>query len=788
MFIQKINNCFEKIGLYLISKRFLFITILFLITIFCCLGLPRLKLSNNEEDWFDNWETVKLNQDHFEEIFGSTDSVMAHITCNDVFDPDVLKMIEHLGNRLLQEVPYAKSITSLVSLSIPIGNEEGFEVTSPFKDGIPDDINEIQQKKNFILSRESLVNSLVSDDSTETWLILNLEQYTDPLTIAMHEIAPAAMNVFNSEEFKSDKWIIRPAGLSYTEYEEEIATLQQCVSKIIIGFIVMLICLIIFIRSFRGVVFPAITTVLAVGSTLGLSAWLKIEGNETMLILTVLLSMALAVGYAVHYINCFKMHFRKSGKRKESAVYAIRDSGWALLFTVITTMAGMLSFLSAGIKPLRWVGGITACSVFSVFLYIILLLPCIYSFGKDITPDKEYISSEGITKVDLKIEKIGKKILEKRKTVVILSILIILFSIPGLFKIKVNMNYSDMMGEKTPYIHRLLEITRHKLGSQYSYEVFIEFTDEDSLKNPQILKNLDIISDKIGTLSMTKISGNKPRISSVTKIIKEMNRTLNEDNISYYEIPEDEELISQILFLYEISGGDDLYEYVNQDFNACYLHVELSNYNSEECLRNISQVNTWLDELFPNAKTKGVVGEIMQYAEMNRKLVYGSLKSICTSFIIIFILLCIAFSSLKTGLIAMIPNITPVLIVGATMGYFNMNLDLITAMVMPMILGIAVDDTIHFTNHIKYYYEIKKDYTDVILQSYREIGKSMIMTTIILCAMFFIFNFSTMTALVRIGILSIVGLSTALIADYTITPVFILITKPFGLENKYLEK
>ena len=77
------------------------------------------------------------------------------------------------------------------------------------------------------------------------------------------------------------------------------------------------------------------------------------KGNNSMIMVTVLLSMALAVGYSVHYINSFKMHFRKSGKRKDSIVMGVRDSGWALFFTVITTMAGMLSFLAAGIRPMR---------------------------------------------------------------------------------------------------------------------------------------------------------------------------------------------------------------------------------------------------------------------------------------------------------------------------------------------------------------------------------------------------------------------------------------------------
>ena len=783
MKVARINNWFEKFGRFEVKHRWAFLICLIVISVFGSLGLSRLTLDNGEEDWFDDWETTKKNQDHFEDIFGSTDSLLAHIKADDVFDPEVLKMIDELGDDLLQNVPYAQSITSLMELSLPIGTEEGFEVTSPFEDGVPSDARELAEKKSFILSRQSLVNTLVSADATETWLIVNLEQYSENLTEAMEKIAPPAMKVFSDPKYKSDKWEIRPAGMSYTEYEEEAVTMNQLVTRILTGFIVMLVCLTVFIRSLRGIVVPSISTVGALTTTLGFSGWLGIKGNNSMLMITILLSMALAVGYSVHYINSFKLHFRKSGKRKESIVLSVRDSGWALFFTVITTMAGMLSFLAAGIKPMRWVGGITAAAVFAVFAYIIILLPVLYSFGKDKEPDATFVNTEGATKADLRVESMGKAILNKKWITVIATALVMAAVIPGIFKIEVNMNYSDMMGERTPYIKRLLEITRSQLGSQYDYEVLIEYKDEDAIKNPQVLKNMDILAERIGTLSQTKVSNGKPRVSSVTKIVKEMNRTLNEDREDAYIIPDDQDLVTQIMFLYEISGGTDLYDYISNDFRAAYLKVELSGYDGEEIVKNLADVKKWVAELFPDAENAGVVGEVVQYAQMNRKLVRGSIKSIGTSLVIILLLLVLAFTSVRTGFIAMIPNVVPIVLIGGIMGYAGVNLDMITAMIMPMILGIAVDDTIHFTNHIKYHFELTGNYRSAIENSYREIGKTMIMTTVILCAMFAIFLTSTMNVLVNIGWLSVVGLGSALIADYTITPVLLYIAKPFGKEN-----
>lgn len=805
MKVEAMNLFFRRFGEFQLRHKAAFLAAITAITVFCCLGLPRLRLSNNEEEWFDDWDKTKIAQDHFEDLFGgSDDSVLAFIEADDVFAPEVLDMIDRLGKALDASVPYADGVTSLTSLSVPRGTEDGFEIINPFEDfSIVDyTAEEIAEKKEYILSRESLVNTLVSDDARETWLILNLEHYTEPMTEAMYKIAPAAMEVFNSPEFKSEKYSIKPAGLSYTEFEEETVTDSEIAKRVGIGFVVMLLCLVAFVRSVRGVIVPCLATTGAIASVLGLNAWLGIEGDSTMIALPILLSMALSVGYAIHYVNSFRLHFRKSGRRREAVFCSMQESGWPIFFTVVTTVAGLISFLFADIKPLRWVGGCSAACVLAVYVYVIILIPIFLSFGKDAAPgnmEKSAVAAppgasassraekstayDGSTAADRAVENMGKKILSGSKIVAALSVLLIVAMVPGVFRTRVNMDYTEMMGEKTPFIARLLSILKGKLGSQYSYNLLIEYGDEDAIKSSDVMRRIDLLSQKIGTLPTTKISGTKPRVESVTKIVKEMNRTLNSDDSAAYVIPDGDDMVTQIMFLYEISGGDDLYSWVSDDYRAARIHIEMSGYDAEKITATLDQVKKWGGEVFPDASTS-VVGEVVNYAIMNGRLVRGELKSFLGSFVIILILMSIAFGSLHTGLIAMVPNIAPVLLIGGVMGYFGISLDMITMTVMPMILGIAVDDTIHFTNHIKFYYEKGFSYRDAVLQSFREIGKTMGMTTIILCSMFLVLSFSSMNCLARLGYLSIIGLGGALVADYTLTPVLIYLTKPFDRFNR----
>ena len=784
MQVSRINKVFARIGRFQVKFRWLILLATILVTLAACLGLPQLQMTASEEEWFDDWDKVKIDQAHFNDVFGSEDSYMVLVRANDVFAPEVLSAIDRLSKRLENEVPYADRVVSLThNLSIPIANDEGFEVIDPFESGIPTDFSQLAVKKSLIMSRESLVNNIVSDDAKETWVILSLKSYEGGVDFGKDSIAPFARNVILSEEFQSDKFQFLPTGMSYTEMEENEVISRECAMRIIIGFAVMLVCLILFVRSLRGVIVPAIATVGGIASVLGVNAWLGIVGDESMVALPVLLGMALSVGYSIHYINSFHMHFRRTGNRRESVINAVEETGWPILFTVITTVASLISFLFAGIRPIRWIGGISAGIVFMVYLYVIILIPILMSFGKNTKPDPTQVKTAGATKADILFEFFGRKVCRHSGIVAAISAAIMLAQIPGVMNIDVNMDYTKTMGEKIPFVTRLMDMLSGKLGSLYDFNVMVEFNESDALKNPANMKRIESLEQKLGTLQLTKISGDKPRVQSVTRLVKEMNRTLNADSTEYYKIPDAQDMLTQLLFLYEISDADALFERMDEDYKTTFIHIELSGYDAKKIVEDLDSAKSYAAQIFPDAKTS-IVGEVVNYAEMNGKLVNGLLRSFGGSFVIIAIMMILAFGSIKAGLIGMIPNVAPVLLIGGVMGYSGMPLDMITMIVMPMILGIAVDDTIHMNNHIKYGYERTGSYKKALLLSYREIGKTMGMTTFILCAMFFVFIFSPMGALHNVGLLSIIGLAAALVADYTLTTALVYVTKPYGREKR----
>lgn len=788
---EGLHKFFKEIAEFQLKYRWLCLVLLAALTAAGLIGIKSFKVGSSDEDEFISVkENIKKNDERFKELFGSNDSIVLLFQSDDVFKPEVLNAMKAIGAEFLEKVPYADSVTSITDTDITVGTEEGIEITNPFKDGIPADPAELQKAKDFILSRKSIVNKLVTRDATETWLVLSLKG-TPPEEVwsktsnkaPMYVIGEAAINIVTDPKYQSSAYTIKPAGLPYTETEEQVVMGRETLKSVGLSFLCMIILLIVFTRSLRGTLVPLFATFFAITTVLGFMGFLHITGMSEMMSVPIVLAMALSVGYSIHLVNSFKTSFYELGKRKEAVVASIENTGWPLFFTVVTTAASVLSFLTTDLKPIRWMGATSAAMVFAVYIYVSVLIPILMSFGKDIADaaNAHTKSAAFAQKTDARFEHFGRSVIKRRRAVIVAFTLITAACIPALFKIDVNMDSFKFMGLRIPYVKRIYEITQSQLGSYFNYNIMLTFDEDDAVKNPDVLKKIDELSTLIGSFKLTKLNNGVPKIFSILDIVKEMNQTMHADDPAFYTIPDDEDLLAQLLFLYEISGGQTS-RWVDEDFRTLRMAVDVAAYDAKELAANMKTIEQTCTQLFPQASCH-LMGAAVQFAELNNKIVFGELYSFLTSLVAIAILMMLVFGSVKMGLIGLIPNIFPVIVIGGIMGYLDIPLDIITMAIMPMILGIAVDDTIHFTNHTKYLFEKEKSYDRAIFGTFYSIGKTLAMTTIILSATFLVYLTCKIDAIVRLGVLAAVGLLSALAADYLMTPILIYISKPFGVEK-----
>jgi predicted RND superfamily exporter protein len=797
MKVEKFNKFFGKIGQAQIRNRWKILAGLLIVTVICCLGLSNFSLALGEEGWFGNSDEITINTKKYEETFGNLNGIGVLVVKQgegNVFSEDMLKVIEKIGNRMRDEIPFADRLTSIVEVDIPVGNDEGFSIVKPYENGIPSDSAGLAKARDLVMrgseKTNALINSLVSDDGKETWISLSLhpfkgkeleEKYGGDNTEVSTDIGYKLMNIIESEEFQNKGFKLYGGGMPYDSANEDRYEVPEYGVRVLCSIVVMLLFLAICLRNVFGVIVPAVATISAIATVFGAMSFFGEKADSALVTLPIVLGMALAVGYSVHYIKMFKLHFRRTGKRKESAIKCVEECGWPVLFTVLTTMASFISFLFVNMKPLEWMGKTSAFIVLAIYIYVTVLIPILLSFGKDRAPRATQVN--GATKLDLSFSRWSRFVYNRKKSFIVISALVIAAFIPGMFKITAQLDYLTITGDKMPYIQQVKKMLSQKLGNQYSYTVMISYDEEGAFKKPENMKALVQLEDYLGTLSLTKWSGGKARVTSATSILKEMNRALNEGKDSMYTVPEDEYVLAQLMELSSIEMHNDFSDVMDDDFKTTVVSVDMTQFATEEALANMNALKAKLAELFPGAKCT-LLGDMIRYSEMSNRIVFGGLKSFGFSLIIIAIMLVFAFSSLKLGLIGMIPNVAPVILVGGVMGYFNYALDFSTITVMPMILGIAVDDTIHLTTHLKMKHEQMGSSEKAMEATFREIGATMFLTTVILCSMFSVYLFSPMHFLTVLGVLIIVGLSSALVADYTITPALLHVAKPFGKEKE----
>ncbi len=169
----------------------------------------------------------------------------------------------------------------------------------------------------------------------------------------------------------------------------------------------------------------------------------------------------------------------------------------------------------------------------------------------------------------------------------------------------------------------------------------------------------------------------------------------------------------------------------------------------------------------------------MQTAVAQNYISRGEVVSSLIALVVIGFLIMLVFRSVKTGLIGMIPNVTPVIVVGGIMGYGDIPIDMNTMMIMPVLFGLEVDDTIHFITHANLEFQRGGDYHTSIETTFRTVGTAIFTTSCILIATFLMYGTSPIQCFKNMSLLATSGVSAALLADYFMTPILVNWSKPF---------
>ncbi|GAK59663.1 hypothetical protein U27_06648 [Candidatus Vecturithrix granuli] len=772
--LEVINQWFAKAGKRLLQVRWWILCLLILLDLLAIRGIQRIQFDVSNESWFLDNDPITIARREFEEIFGNPNYVAVLVEAEDVFAPEILRVIRELGEELEEEVPFADEVVSLTKMEFTRGTEEGVEIGDIVPPEIPTTPEEIEAIRQLAFSKPFLVNRLFSDDSTQAWIMLRLHKYSDHWDDTLGDYPQMAVGKKVFALLGQEKYVpyrLHAAGAPIGNYEERLFFSQEASRTMVLAFITAILILFGVLRSFQGVVVPLIAVISSILWVFGSMGYLNIKIDTMVMTLPIYLGMAVSIGYSIHLFNFFNKGFSSIGRRDETVIFAVQETGWPILFTAITTIGALASFYFVPVRQVRWMGLSSAAVVFATYIIVMTFTPVLLSFGKDAPPHGNVIST-----MEIRLEKmflqLGRWILLHSTRILIVFVLITLFFLGGLPRMYISMNEEKTFGLQIPYIARFYYIAHTRVGTRISYDVMLTFDEPGQVKDPEILQNFELLISEIQQFPLVK------RVSSLLDIIKDMNQVMHSDDPAFYRIPDDKALIAQLLLLYEMSNGTEQENWVDYEYTRLRLLVEVVDPDTAEVEREFQYLRRRAQELFPQARF-AMVGGLVQYSVIQNYIAKGEIVSFLIALVVIGILMMIVFQSVKTGLIGMIPNIAPVIVVGGMMGYLDIPLEMTTMMIIPMLLGLAVDDTIHFITHSKLEVQRTGNYQQSIEKTFQTVGKAMFLTSFILIATFSVYLTSIARFFVNLSILAIAGVSSALLADYFVTPILIHLTRPF---------
>ncbi|MCK4251874.1 MMPL family transporter, partial [candidate division WOR-3 bacterium] len=525
----------------------------------------------------------------------------------------------------------------------------------------------------------------------------------------------------------------------------------------------LLVAVVLFLifRNLSSIIFPLITVFLGLVWTLGLKGMVN---SPITPISTTLFALITVIGIAnsVHLISHFRIEISVIKDKKRALMETYYRAGKPCLFTSLTTAMGFGSLSISNIPAIRNLGIFAGFGIMSVFMLSMILVPLgllLIKTSPKVTGKQAHKGMENLLK------RIGGFNLKCSKLIIIFGFLIVLIMITGIPRIHVEGSMMQYLKEGSR-LRKDAEFFDRNLTGISSTEVIIR-GDQDLFKNPAVLKKID---------GLQKLVENHPKVScsySLVDYIKLINRALNNGNNTHYTIPETQEAIAQSLLLYEMSGGTEIDEYVTIDYDMARISMRTNQMNEKERKVLLTTVQTYINKNFKKINTE-ITGLDNMVHKVTERIVSTQIQSLGLAFLVILGLMLLLFG-LRGGLVSVLPNMFPIVFVLGFMGYAGFSLNIATAIIASIAIGIVVDDTIHYFSHFRHEFEITGNREQSMKNALQKVGRALCFTSLILVLGFAIFLLSETRILMDYGILSGIAVIMALLGDLFIGPV--LLTK-----------
>ena len=738
----------------------------FIISLIIIIGfLPGLSMFGEKYDvriWFRTTDPLIKTLDAFEKRFGNDESLVIAIhSPNGVFDMATSKVIHEMTDKMWR-IPQVIRVDSLANYNYSYAEGDDI-IVEPF---FPDTAEEITQdfldeKKPQAMNHKVMPGYLISKDGRSVMLFARLAP-TLGGSPNYETIITSAREIVKSFEGTDDHEFHIIGEAAVNDAFREIANGDGAI--ILPTLFALIVFYLIFVfRSVVAMLLPLTVTLITVLTTLGFTFYIGFKFNNILSILPAIL-ISISIADSVHILVTYFQFLGKGMERTKAAYYSLHKNFIPTLLTSLSTMIGFFSLMMTELIPIKQLGLLSGVGCFIAWLVSIFFMgPLLFwlkfkapkHFQKDEKDGATAFSHAVVEKVDT----------YKVPILIIFSAMAIGAGYLG-SKVNVNSNPYEYFAEDLP-IYKANEFIKKSFGGNAGPEMIIDAGAEDGIKDPKFLKKVETLKNWIDDQPYVN------KTIDIVDIIKDMNKNLYGGKEENYVLPNTQKAIAEQLFLFSMSlpQGMDLNNRMSLKNDAMRLSVLWSVHDTRGWLKHIDEFKEKAKELDLNVK---FTGKFYLFQRMMDYVVFTFLRSVTMAMFLVALLMMLLFRSVKIGLLSLIPNTMPLIMGGAIMYFGNIDLNIGSAIVASVCLGIAVDDTIHFLSN---YYRLKAEGVEeknIIANIYTYTGSALTVTTVILASGFGLYIFGDFVPNVNFGLLCALILTGALIVDLIFLPAMLL--------------
>jgi predicted RND superfamily exporter protein len=549
-------------------------------------------------------------------------------------------------------------------------------------------------------------------------------------------------------------------------------------------------------RKLRWILLPIITS-LAAGVVmigfLGLVDWPVTVVSSNFISLMLIISLSINIHLIVRYRE---LHAASPDADQYALLRdTLHSKALPCFYTTVTTIVAFGSLLFSDIRPVIDFGWMMAVGTAVSLVLSFTLFPATLTFlqaGKAATIRDVTAMITGF---------LATLVQHYRVTTGLAFVLIVALGIAGINMLSVENRFIDYFKQSTE-IYRGMELIDRELGGTTPMDVVIDaprdffeieepdpedelFMEEFELEfddsnvgltgssywfNAYRMERVNAIHDYLDSLPET---GKVLSITTAMRMLQSLQKGKPIDDfflaVLYKRLPES---IKQSLFA----------PYMTEDGNQLRFSIRV--FESDPTLRRAELINKvrkhLTSELGLDNDQVEITGMLVLYNNMLQSLFRSQIMTLGVVFIAILLMFMLLFRNLRLATIALIPNVIAAGTVLGLMGWLNIPLDIMTITIAAIVIGIGVDDAIHYVHRYQLEFRKDNDYWAAVRRSHNSIGRAMYYTTVTVTLGFAILVFSSFVPTIYFGLLTGFAMLMALLANLTLLPLLVAWLKPLG--------